>query len=234
MSANTIHPTAVIGPGVVLGEGNVIGPFVVLAAGTRVGDRNWFGPGVVAGTPGQSRRHPHPAAWESSGETAFPLTIGDDNVFREYATLHAGTVRPTAVGSRCYVMNTANVAHDAVIDDDVTLTSAVQLGGHTVICHGANLGLGAVVHQFAVIGAGAMVGMGSVVLGSVPPWAITVGNPAAVRGVNVVGMTRAGHPAELAQAVAARHSGSVRAGALPEAIEADFDSFDVLRHAAGR
>ena len=62
--ANRIHPTAVLGEGVELGEDNVIGPFAVIAGPVRIGDGNWIGPHVTIGTPGEDRHRPHPAAWD--------------------------------------------------------------------------------------------------------------------------------------------------------------------------
>ncbi len=44
-----IHPTAVLGKGVVLGEGIAIGPYAVLEAGSEIGDRARIGPHCVVG-----------------------------------------------------------------------------------------------------------------------------------------------------------------------------------------
>ena len=74
-----------------------------------------------------------------------------------------------------------------------------MLGGHAQVLNGANLGMGAVVHQRLVIGERAMVGMGAVVTKSVLPYATAFGNPATIRNVNKVGMERAGLSNELIQ-----------------------------------
>ena len=89
-------------------------------------------------------------------------------------------------------MNQCYIAHDSVVDDGATLASSVLLAGHVQVGDGANLGLGIAVHQFRAIGAGGMVGMSAAVTRDVPPFAKAYGNPAAVRGANVVGMQRAG------------------------------------------
>jgi UDP-N-acetylglucosamine acyltransferase len=67
----------------------------------------------------------------------------------------------------------------------------------------ANLGMGAVVHQFRVVGGGAMVGMGAAVTRDVPPYAKAFGNPARVRGADTVGLRRAGVPDGPIEALAA-------------------------------
>lgn len=187
---NRIHPTAILGPGVELGEDNIIGPFVVLI-GATIGDRNWVGPHVVIGTPPEIRGHPHPSSWEDDHE-GHGVRIGNRNTLREYTTVHAGSAAPTTVGDDCFLMNKVYIGHDGRIADAITMASGVTLGGHVGVGTGANLGLGATVHQRRQIGAGAMVGMGGVVTRDLPPFAMAYGNPARIRGANRVGMERNG------------------------------------------
>ncbi|MGH3468883.1 MAG: UDP-N-acetylglucosamine acyltransferase, partial [Thermocrispum sp.] len=94
--ANRIHPTAVIGDGVQLGDGNDIGPFAVVVGPVVIGSGNWIGPHCVIGTPASDRGAPHPAAWDGapSGDPeqdGFGVRIGDRNVIREYCSVHQGT-----------------------------------------------------------------------------------------------------------------------------------------------
>jgi UDP-N-acetylglucosamine acyltransferase len=189
---NNVHPTAVIGPGVEFGRDNVVAPYAVVLGPCRIGDGNWIGPHVSIGTPAQVRDRAHGAAWFEATESPG-IVIGNGNIIREYAAVHLPIERATTVGDRCYLMAYSNVPHDGVIGDAVTLSSAVQLGGHATVGSGANVGLGAMVHQRRVIGAGAMIGMGAIVTRDVPPFATAYGNPARVRGVNAVGLRRAGY-----------------------------------------
>lgn len=189
--SNRIHPSAVLGPDVQLGEGNIIGPFVILL-GCRIGDDNWIGPHVVIGTPPEIRGHGHGAFWEDEPD-GYGVRIGDRTTVREYTTIHSGSEASTTVGNDCFLMNKVYIGHDGRIGAGVTMASSVTLGGHVHVGAGANLGLGAVVHQRRRIGAGTMVGMGGVVTRDLPPFALAYGNPARVRGANQVGMHRAGH-----------------------------------------
>jgi len=50
---NSIHPTAIVEPSVVLGDGNHIGAYTVIEGDVRIGDGNWIGPHVTIGTPAQ-------------------------------------------------------------------------------------------------------------------------------------------------------------------------------------
>lgn len=198
---NRIHPSAVIGDGVELGDENVIGPFTVVVGPTVIGSGNWIGPHVTIGTPGEDRSGPHPAAWDEPpiGDPArdgHGVRIGDANRIREYAGIHQGTWRTTTLGDRCYLLRGSHVCHDCLVGDDVTLACDVVLGGHTEVWPHANLGLGAVVHQHSRIGPGAMVGMGAAVRRGAGAFTVSMGVPARVTGVNEVGLSRLGAAAE--------------------------------------
>jgi UDP-N-acetylglucosamine acyltransferase len=214
--ANSVHPSAVIGPGVHLGTGNTIGPGVVLLGPLRIGNDNWFGAHAVIGGPAEIKGIDHGAAW--NGElVGTGVTIGSGNVFRELVTVHQGHYDRTVIGSGCYLMNKVYVGHDGRVGDGITMASSVTLGGHVHVGDGANIGMNTVVHQRRVIGPGAMVGMGSVVTRDVPPFAKAYGNPCRVQGVNAVGMTRGGLPQEAVDFVAAAYG----RGSMPEGREPD-------------
>lgn len=208
---NVIHASAVIGPGVDLGSGNTIGPGVVLLGPLRIGDDNWIGAHAVLGAPAEIKGIEHGAAWNGD-LVGTGLTIGSGNVFREFVTVHQGHYDTTTVGSGCYLMNKVYIGHDGRIGDGITMASSVTLGGHVHVGDGANLGMSSVVHQRRVIGPGAMVGMSSVVTRDVPPFAKAYGSPCRVRGVNAVGMSRAGLPQEAADFLDVPY----RQGALPQ------------------
>ncbi|PXY31839.1 UDP-N-acetylglucosamine acyltransferase [Prauserella muralis] len=215
--ANRIHPTALIGDGVELGDGNVIGPYTVIVGPTRIGDGNWIGPHVTIGTPAEDRNGPHPVAWDdgTAGDPALDghgVRIGDGNRIREYVSIHQGTRRETTVGDGGYLLRGSHVGHDVVLGDAVTLACDVLLGGHTHVWAHANVGMGAVVHQNCRIGPGAMIGMGAAVRRDVGAFLTCVGNPARVTGVNEVGLARQGLDG---QAVAALTPWLTGKGELP-------------------
>lgn len=180
-SGNRIHPTAVIGPEVELGTDNVIGAYAVLLGPATLGSGNWIGPHAVVGTPGESRGAEHPADDSPCGNG---IHIGNGNVLREFSSIHQGLHDVTRVGDDCFVMAGGHLGHDVHLDDEVTIANAVMVGGHTWVGRRANLGLGAVVHQRSVVGAGAMIAMGAGVKAPIPPYATVAGSPARVSGVN--------------------------------------------------
>ncbi|MBT2500305.1 UDP-N-acetylglucosamine acyltransferase [Agromyces sp. ISL-38] len=203
---NSIHPTAQLTGDVRLGSGNTIGAFAVITGPVEIGDDNWFGSGVVIGAPPEVRGFAHPTDLDGSVDAAG-VRIGDRNVVREYAQIHQGWKHQTQIADDAFIMNQAYVAHDCRLDDGVTLASSVLLAGHVHIGAKANLGLGTTVHQFRTIGRGAMIGMSSVVTRDVPPFAKAFGNPAMVRGANVIGMERSGVAAELVAALRSIYAG---------------------------
>jgi UDP-N-acetylglucosamine acyltransferase len=187
--ANRIHPTAVLGDGVEIGEDNVIGPYAVILGPTRIGDRNWIGPHACIGAPGEHRAHPQPAAW-ADDEGGEGVLIGDGNHLREHITVHQGTEVQTAIGSGCFVMVHSHVGHDAQVHDDATLAANALLAGHVVVGARATVGMGATVHQRTRIGPGAMIAMSAAVRRDVPPFSTAIGNPARVAGVNEVALRK--------------------------------------------
>lgn len=209
-----IHETAVVARGARLGEGVRVGPYAVIADDVEIGDGSEIGPHAVVhphvriGRGNRIHAHavlgdlPQDLAYEG-GETR--LEIGDDNWIRENVTIHRAS-RPdriTRVGSGCFLMAGAHVAHDCRIGDRVVMTNNVLLGGVVEVGDGANLGGGAVVHQFSRIGALAMVGGLGGVGQDVLPYSMVHGIPARHFRLNSIGVRRAGIKGERYRALEA-------------------------------
>ena len=188
---NDIHSSAFIGPGVILGSNNFIGPNAVLFGPLEIGDDNWIGPGVTIGTPPEVRSAPHLAIWNETDKSK-PTVIGSRNIFREGVSIQRSNYRQTTVGSDCFIMSRAYIAHDCVVEDNVTISANVSLAGHCHIQEKATLGLASTFHQFSVVGTGAMVGMSAAVTKDVPPYAMFFGVPGVIRGANTRGMAAHG------------------------------------------
>ena len=169
--SNVIHPTAVIDDDVELGEDNYIGPFCYLTGYLTIGDNNRFESHCSVGT-----RPEHTDHWHKDGRTI----IGDDGTFREHVSIHAATTDGlTRIGNGVIILNKAYVAHDCIIEDGVTLSCGVQIGGHVHVMRDSNLGMGAAIHQYQVIGSWSMIGMGCIVpkKALITPGQTWVGNP---------------------------------------------------------
>jgi len=204
---NVIHPTAVVGDGVILGSGNRIDAHVVITGNVVIGNSNWFCAGTVIGAAPEIRAI-RPDADGTMSNTFAGVVIGNNNVFREASQVHQGHKRATTIGNDVYLMNQVYVAHDCILDDGATLASSVLLAGNVHVHAGANIGLGTVVHQGLEVGPLAMVGMGSVVTKPVPAFSKAFGVPLRAVGINSVGLSRAGFTdSSIAEFVADAESG---------------------------
>ncbi len=186
----TIGPYSIIGAGAVIGAGCVIGPHVVVGARTRMGERNRIFQFASIGEIAQDRKY---------GGEPTTTTIGNDNTFREYATVHAGTAQDrgdTAIGNGNLFLAYTHVAHDCVVGDMTTFSNNAQIAGHVHIGDWAVLGAFAGTHQFCRIGAHAMIAAFAVVLQDVPPYVTVQGYPAKPHGTNAEGLKRRGFGTE--------------------------------------
>ena len=207
--ASSIHPTAVIQSGAELGVDVEIGPYTVVGAGVRVGDRTRIGPQVVIDgrtrigednlVVSQANLGGPPQDLSYRGEQTR-LEIGDRNVIREFVTINRGTVKgggTTFVGNDCLFMACSHIAHDCEIGNNVILGNNVMLAGHVKVCDRANVSGGAAAHHFTTVGSHAYVGGMTRMIQDVPPFMILEGHPSRVRGVNVIGLQRAGFTDEV-------------------------------------
>ncbi len=179
-----IGPFCVIGPDVSLGSGNRLHSHVVIDGHTTLGARNEIFPFATIGLKTQDLK------WRG-GLTR--TEIGDGNTIREAVTIHSATAdgEVTSIGSNNHILAYSHIAHNSLIGDGVTISSA-GLAGHVVIEDCAVIGGHALIHQFCRIGTMAIVGGCAKVVQDVPPYMLADGNPASIRTVNKVGLERNG------------------------------------------
>ncbi|HEX4053934.1 MAG TPA: acyl-ACP--UDP-N-acetylglucosamine O-acyltransferase [Tepidisphaeraceae bacterium] len=184
-----IGPFCALGPEVVLGEGCRLVSHVVITGRTRIGRDNVFHPNSVIGGPPQDKKY--------RGEPT-QLEIGDGNIFREGVTVNTGTSEGegfTRVGSHNLLMANSHIGHDAQFADDCVLANNVMIAGHVVCASHVNMMGGAGVHHFVTIGEYAYIGGAARIHHDVPPY-MKVDGADKVRGVNDVGLLRAGFSAQ--------------------------------------
>lgn len=202
-----IHPTAVISPEAKLGANVRVGPFCVIGAGVELGDGCVLHSHVVLDGPSRIGRDneffPFAAVGGKTQDLKYVgeptlLIIGDRNVFRENTTIHRGTHEhtPTIIGDDNLFLCYSHVAHDCQLGNHIILSNNGTLGGHVVVeDHAIVSGLTAV-HQFCRIGKHSITGGCSKITQDIPPFMIVDGNPAATRGLNLVGLQRRGFSPE--------------------------------------
>jgi len=199
---SSIHPSAIIDDGAILGADVEIGPFctvgpevqlgdgvklishVAINGQTQIGDGTRIFPFASIGTEPQDLKF--------HGEKS-KLVIGSNNVIREHVTMNPGTEGGgllTKVGNNCLFMMGAHVAHDCQIADHVILVNNATLAGHVIIGDWAIVGGLSAVHQFVRIGKHAMIGGMTGVENDVIPYGSVIGNRARLSGLNIVGLRR--------------------------------------------
>jgi UDP-N-acetylglucosamine acyltransferase len=209
----SIHPSAILDPRAVLDPSAEIGPYVVIDGPVTIGPRtrvmagayltgrseigadNVIHPGAVIG------HEPQDLAYRDA-ETG--LRIGDRNVFREHAEVHRGTQVGTftEIGDDNYLMSQAHVAHNCKLGNGVIMATGATLGGHVLVEDQAFISGNCVVHQHCRVGRLSIMRGLSRASRDVPPFAIC-DETHTVRGLNRVGLRRAGFDAERVRALTA-------------------------------
>lgn len=202
----SIHPTAIVEDGAVLGAAVEIGPYCIVHAGATLAEGvRLHAHAVIGGTTSIGARttvHSHAVlggdAQIRGGDPAgTSLVIGEDCVIREHVTISAGSAkghRVTRVGNRGYFMAYCHIAHDCVIADNVTFANSVQLGGHVEVGEGANFGGLSAVQQFGRVGRFAFIGGVTGINEDVIPYGTAIGARAQMTGLNLIGLKRRNVP----------------------------------------
>jgi UDP-N-acetylglucosamine acyltransferase len=207
MSHSQIHATAIVDAAAEIGSGAVIGPYcvigpdivvgsdcwlqhhVTLCGPTRIGSANKFYAYCSIGQQSQDLKY--------RGEPTY-LEIGDQNTFREFVTINRSTAPEgkTTVGNGGNFLAYSHIGHDCTVGDSVVFSNNGTLAGHVQVGDHAVMGGLTAVHQFCRIGRFAITGGCSKIVQDVPPFMIADGNPAEIRGINLIGLERNGFAPE--------------------------------------
>ena len=215
--AASIHSSArigafsVIGPEVTIGSESEIGHHVVLEGRLAIGPRVKIGHGSLLGGRPQDLKYKE--------GTPSGVRIGAGTLIREYVTIHRAT-RPdgwTEIGEGCLIMTMSHIAHDCQVGHGAIIINYAGITGHCEIGEHATIGGLAGIVPFTRVGDYAYVGGFSKVTADVPPYMLADGIPAAARGVNVVGLRRAGMPAADRRALQEAYRLLYRSGLAPHA-----------------
>ncbi|MBL9116707.1 MAG: acyl-ACP--UDP-N-acetylglucosamine O-acyltransferase [Verrucomicrobiaceae bacterium] len=199
-----IHPTAIIDPSAKLGTDITVGPYCIIGPNVELGDGCWLQHHVTI--MGPSKIGPRNKFWaygsigqqtqdlKYAGEPTW-LEIGSDNEFREFCTVHRATSagHKTVIGSHNHFLSYVHIAHDCIVGDHVIFSNNGTLAGHVVVEDHVILGGLSAVHQFCRIGKHAFIGGCAKITQDVLPYTVADGNPGRARGLNLVGLRRAGY-----------------------------------------
>lgn len=185
-----IHGEVEIGPYVVIdgpvkiGRATRVMAHAFLTGWTEIGEDNQIHAGVALGDAPQDKAY--------QGEESY-LRIGSRNIFREYVQIHRGTApgSATVIGNDNFLMAGSHVGHNCRLGDDIVIANGALLGGYVEVGDHAFISGNCVVHQFVRVGKFSLMRGLSGTSRDVPPYSI-VDWQHTVRGVNVVGLKRAG------------------------------------------
>lgn len=184
-----IGPFAVINKNVIIGDGCIIDSNATICEFTQMGKNCHVFPSAVIGAIPQDLKF--------HGEETWTI-IGDNNVLREFVTVHRGTASKgkTVIGNNNLIMAYCHVAHDCVLNNHIIMSNATQLAGEVVVDDFAIIGGGTLVHQFTHIGSHVMIQGGSRTNKDIPPYIIAAREPISYCGINSVGLNRRGYTPE--------------------------------------
>src|SRR4051794_18278794 len=207
MSGAQIHSTAIVDAKADIGPGTMVGPYCIIEAGVVVGADCWLQHHVTLAGPMTAGARNKFYAYSSIGQQTQDLKyqgeptyleIGDENTFREFVTVNRSTTSEgkTEIGHRGNFLAYSHIGHDCAVGDSVVFSNNGTLAGHVQVGDYAVMGGLTAVHQFCRLGRFAITGGCSKIVQDVPPFMIADGNPAKIRGVNLVGLERKNYPPE--------------------------------------
>jgi UDP-N-acetylglucosamine acyltransferase len=184
-----IGPFSIVGPQATIGERTIVQSHVVIEGEVQIGTGNFIGHGAIVGPP--------PQDVSFSLERKTKVDIGNNNIIREYCTIHRGSTEGSAtkIGDKNFLMAGAHIGHNCEIANNVTIANNCLLAGHVRVDDSAFLGGGSTFHQFMHIGRFVMVQGSSAFGKDIPPFVIAAERNY-IFGLNVIGLRRAGFSAK--------------------------------------
>lgn len=164
---NFVHNTAIIDwKNLEIGKNNTIGPYAII---------------------GGKAQHPKK---KSFGK----IIIGNNNNISQFVCINRPTKfrKKTIIGNNNYIMSNSVIDHDCILENYITMSSNVLLGGNVYIMNGSQLGMKTIIHQNQLIGSYTMIGMGSIITKrkKIIPGYIFFGKPVKKVKKNLIGLKR--------------------------------------------
>jgi len=186
MATTTIHPTAIVEAGAVLGAGCEVRAHAIVTRHCVLGERVVVHPFAVVGG------EPQHLGFDAAGVESR-VEVGAGTVIREHVTVNRATVAggATRIGAGSFLMAASHVAHDCALGEQVVLANAALLAGHVSVGAHSFLGGGAAVHQFCRIGESVMVAGHASITRDVPDFLMVAERDEAI-ALNTVGLRRRG------------------------------------------
>jgi UDP-N-acetylglucosamine acyltransferase len=212
MTAEKIHPQAIVSPKAKIASGVEIGPFASVGDGVELGEHCVVhGHAVIVGPSkfgAGNVFHPFsviggdPQDYTFRGEYV-ELAAGEGNIFREHVTINRGTKKGggvTRIGNDNFFLSYAHVGHDSQVGNGTLFVNGATLAGHVTVQDFVTVGAFSPVHQYCRLGKYAYIGACTVITQDVLPFSLIVTErETKCFGANTVGLERKGFSAERIQ-----------------------------------
>lgn len=183
----SVGPFSIIGPNVEIGEGTVIHSHATISGHTKIGNNNQIFSYCSIGAPPQDLTY--------KGEPT-EVIIGNNNVIREYVSIHRGTIKDKAVtkiGDHNLLMALVHLGHDVQMGNNCIVANSTNFAGHVTVGDKVIIGGGTNVSQFVSLGRGSYIGGASGIDRDIPIFCTAYGNRVKLKGINIIGMRRQGY-----------------------------------------
>lgn len=183
----TVGPYSIIGPNVKIGKNTTIHAHVKIDGHTIIGEDNEFFSFTSIGAPPQDMSY--------KGEPTETI-IGNGNIFREYVSIHRGTMKDrakTTIGNSSLFMSYVHLGHDVDFGSNCIIANSTNFAGHVKVGDKVIIGGGCNISQFVSLGTGAYLGGASGIDRDIPTFCTAYGNRVRLKGINIIGLRRAGY-----------------------------------------
>ncbi|HOI84445.1 MAG TPA: hypothetical protein PLP48_00080 [Acholeplasmataceae bacterium] len=175
-----ISPTAIIEDSVIIGNNCTIGDYSIISKNTIIGNDVYIGRGVKIGSQGfqivKSLSGPQTIYHIGGVKIGNNVYIGDNsvvsrNLFEGYNT----------IGDNVKIDSLCSISHNCEIGNNSILAAGVQMCGSSIIKENCWIGTNSTILNKVVIGANALIGIGSVVVKNIEENKVVYGVAASVK-----------------------------------------------------
>lgn len=166
-----------------IGEGTIIDTNVTILHHVEIGKNCIIHAGTVIGVDGYGyfvNENGNPEKVKHFGG----VVIGDNVEIGANACIDRGTIDYTYIGNNVKIDNLVHIAHNVQIQENSMLTAGVIICGSAGLEKGSYIAPGGIVKNQKIVGEGAFVGMGAVVMQDVPEHTVVAGIQA--RGIRKI------------------------------------------------
>lgn len=179
----SVDGSAVVEPGATIAANSRIEAGACIMTGARIG------PNVVVGKYSVIKENCVVGGWGygyaiSPGKHPMRLphlggvVIGEYCEVGSFTTVCSGTIEPTIIKDHAKIDDHVHIAHNCIIEEDAMVVACAEVSGSVRVGKRSWLGPNCAIIDRITIGDDCVVGMGAVVLKSLPDGSVVAGNPA--------------------------------------------------------